>query len=163
VGTLLLVGTALGTVVSVRRGVDALNASLVALAGDLASPVPRPGIAELADLADHIAGMARALARAQTDKERLGAELAQRDRRPPPRRGRGGARRPPGGNPPPPPRPAPRAPGRAPPPPPPPPRGRAAQRPGRDPPPRPPGRRPPGGRRPEDLRADVHLARRAGR
>jgi signal transduction histidine kinase len=42
VATLLLVGTALGTVVSVRRGVDVLNASLVALAGDLASPVPRP-------------------------------------------------------------------------------------------------------------------------
>jgi signal transduction histidine kinase len=80
VATLLLVGTAISTVVSVRRGAAALNASLAALAGDLAAPVPRPPVPELADLADHIAGLAGALAVAQADKERLGAELAQRDR-----------------------------------------------------------------------------------
>jgi signal transduction histidine kinase len=80
VATLLLVGTAIHTVVLVRRGAETLNASLAALASDLASPVPRPPVPELADLADHIAGLAGALARAQTDKELLGAELAQRDR-----------------------------------------------------------------------------------
>ncbi len=80
IATLLLVGTAISTVVSVRRGAATLNASLAALAGDLAAPVPRPPVPELADLADHIAGLAGALARAQADKERLGAELAQRDR-----------------------------------------------------------------------------------
>ncbi len=78
--TLLLVGLAISTVVSVRRGAATLNASLAALAGDLTAEVPRPPVPELADLADHIAGLAGALARAQVDKERLGAELAQRDR-----------------------------------------------------------------------------------
>jgi len=78
--TLLLVVTAVSTVVSVKRGATALNASLSALARDLAAPVARPPVPELADLADHIATLAGALATAQADKERLGAELAQRDR-----------------------------------------------------------------------------------
>jgi len=80
VATLLLVGVAISTVVSVRRGADTLNASLAALAGDLTAEVPRPPVPELADLADHIAGLAGALARAQVDKEQLGVELAQRGR-----------------------------------------------------------------------------------
>src|SRR5580704_6982072 len=80
IATLLLVGTAISTVVSVRRGAATLNASLEALADDLEAPVPRPPVPELADLADHIAGLAGALARAQEVQERLGAELAQRDR-----------------------------------------------------------------------------------
>jgi signal transduction histidine kinase len=78
--TLLLVATAVTTVVSVRRSAATLNASLAALATDLRAPVCRPPVRELADLADHIAGLAEALARAQDDRERLGAELAQRDR-----------------------------------------------------------------------------------
>jgi signal transduction histidine kinase len=78
--TLLLVLTAVSTVVSVRRGARTLNASLEALKVDLDAPVPRPPVPELADLADHIAGLAGALARAQVEQERLGAELAQRDR-----------------------------------------------------------------------------------
>ena len=80
VATILLVATAISTVVSVRRGATALNASLSALARDLAAPVARPPVPELADLADHIASLAGALASAQADRERLGAELAQRDR-----------------------------------------------------------------------------------
>jgi signal transduction histidine kinase len=80
VATLLLVGTATSSVVLVRRGAATLNAALAALASDLGSPVPRPPVPELADLADHIKTLAGALARAQKDKERLGAELAQRDR-----------------------------------------------------------------------------------
>jgi signal transduction histidine kinase len=78
--TLLLVGLAISTVISVQRGAGMLNASLEALARDLHAPVPRPPVPELADLADHIAGLAGALARAQVDKERLGAELSQRNR-----------------------------------------------------------------------------------
>lgn len=78
--TLLLVATAVGTVVAVRRSAATLNASLEALALDLTAPVRRPPVPELADLADHIAGLAEALARAQADRERLGGELAQRDR-----------------------------------------------------------------------------------
>jgi signal transduction histidine kinase len=78
--TLLLLATAISTLLSVRRGVATLNAALAALAGDLSAPVPRPPVPELSDLADHIAHLARELARAQCDKERLGAELAQRDR-----------------------------------------------------------------------------------
>src|SRR5262249_33731011 len=62
VATLLLVGTAISTVVSVKRGAATLNASLEALANDLGSPVPRPPVPELADLADHIADLAGALA-----------------------------------------------------------------------------------------------------
>jgi signal transduction histidine kinase len=42
--------------------------------------VPRPPVPELADLADHIASLAGALARAHVEEERLGTELAQRDR-----------------------------------------------------------------------------------
>lgn len=71
VATLLLVGTAVSTLVSVRRGAGTLNASLAALAQDLEAPVPRPPVPELADLADHIAGLAGALARAKVEHERL--------------------------------------------------------------------------------------------
>jgi signal transduction histidine kinase len=78
--TLLLVGTAVGAVVAVRRSATSLNASLAALASDLHAPVPRPPVPELGDIADRVAALAAALARAQVDKERLGAELAQRDR-----------------------------------------------------------------------------------
>ena len=47
IATLLLVGTAISTVVSVRRGAATLNASLEALAIDLDAPVPRPPVREL--------------------------------------------------------------------------------------------------------------------
>ena len=77
----VVVGMAISTVVLVSRGAATLNASLGALANDLTAPVPRPPVPELACiLADHIAGLAGALAQAQEAQERLGAELAQRDR-----------------------------------------------------------------------------------
>jgi signal transduction histidine kinase len=80
VATTLLVATALRAVVSVQRGAAALNAALAALATDLAAPVPRPQIRELAEVGDGIAALARALGAAQVDKERLAAELARRER-----------------------------------------------------------------------------------
>ena len=80
VATTLLVATALQAVVSVQRGAAALNAALAALATDLSAPVPRPEFRELGELRDGIAALAQALARAQVDKERLGAELARRER-----------------------------------------------------------------------------------
>jgi signal transduction histidine kinase len=78
--TALLVTTAVGTVIAMRRGAASLNGSLTALATDLHTPVPRPPVPELGDIADRIAELAAKLARAQVDKERLGAELAQRER-----------------------------------------------------------------------------------
>ncbi|MFT3775514.1 MAG: ATP-binding protein [Minicystis sp.] len=78
--TLLLVGTALSAVLAVRRSARSLSASLAALATDLHAPVARPPVPELGDIADRIAELARELSRAQVDKERLGAELSQRER-----------------------------------------------------------------------------------
>lgn len=78
--TALLVATALGAVATVRRGADALRASLAALAADLHAPVARPAMRELGEVADGIAGLAQDLARAEVDKERLHEELAQKDR-----------------------------------------------------------------------------------
>lgn len=80
VATTLLVATALQAVVSVQRGAASLNAALAALATDLSAPVPRPQFRELGEVRDGIAALAQALARAQVDKERLAAELAQRER-----------------------------------------------------------------------------------
>jgi signal transduction histidine kinase len=78
--TLLLVAMAVGTVIAMRRSAASLSASLGALAMDLSAPVPRPPMRELGDIADRIAELAAKLARAQVEKERLGAELAQRER-----------------------------------------------------------------------------------
>jgi signal transduction histidine kinase len=80
IATALLVATALHAVVSVKRGAAALNGSLAALVRDLHAPVARPPLRELGELGDGIASLAQALARAQAEKERLGAELARRDR-----------------------------------------------------------------------------------
>ncbi len=78
--TALLVATALNAVFTVKRGATALNASLVGLAHDLATPVPRPNIRELGDVADGIARLAQDLARSREMEERLGRELAQKER-----------------------------------------------------------------------------------
>ena len=80
VATSLLVATALQAVVSVQRGAASLNAALAALATDLSAPVPRPRLRELGEVGDGIAALAEALARAQVDKEHLGAELARKER-----------------------------------------------------------------------------------
>jgi signal transduction histidine kinase len=78
--TALLAATAATAVVVMNRGAAALKASLVALAGDLSAPIPRPAVRELSDVADGIAKLAESLARARQQEERLGRELAQKDR-----------------------------------------------------------------------------------
>jgi len=76
----LLVASALFAVVTVKRSAAALNRSLISLAGDLSTPIPRPTIRELAEIADGIAELARSLASSRSTEERLNNELAQRER-----------------------------------------------------------------------------------
>ncbi|MDB4934802.1 MAG: Flagellar sensor histidine kinase FleS [Labilithrix sp.] len=78
--TVLLVGTALYSVVTVNRGAAALRSSLEALASDLHAPVPRPSVRELDGIADGIKELANKLADARVKEERLARELAQNER-----------------------------------------------------------------------------------
>jgi signal transduction histidine kinase len=78
--TVLLVATAVYSVVTVNRGAAALRASLEALAFDLRAPVPRPSVRELDAIADGIAGLAQKLAEARVKEARLARELAQNER-----------------------------------------------------------------------------------
>jgi len=77
---LLLVGSAVSSLVTVKRGVGALLAATRALASDLSAPVPRPAVRELADVGDGIATLARHLAEARQAQERLGRDLARQER-----------------------------------------------------------------------------------
>jgi len=77
----VLVGIlAIFAVVGTTRGARALTRSFVALERDLAAEVPRPAIAELAAVADGVAGLARGLADVQRDREMLQAELRHQER-----------------------------------------------------------------------------------
>jgi signal transduction histidine kinase len=78
--TLLLVATAVHAVITVKRGASALNGALASLAADLSTPVPRPPVRELSDIADGVAALARNLAQAREREERLGRELALKER-----------------------------------------------------------------------------------
>lgn len=78
--TVLLVGTAVYSVVTVNRGAAALRGSLEELASDLRAPVPRPSVRELDAIADGIAGLAHKLADARVGEARLARELAQNER-----------------------------------------------------------------------------------
>lgn len=78
--TVLLVGTALYSIVTVNRGAAALRSSLAALASDLHAPVPRPAVRELDAIADGIAELAQKLADARVKEERLARELANNER-----------------------------------------------------------------------------------
>jgi len=78
--TVLLVGTALYSIVTVSRGAAALRRSLDALATDLRAPVARPQVRELGEIADGIAELARKLADARDKQEKLGREIAQNER-----------------------------------------------------------------------------------
>ncbi len=80
IATALLIATAASAVVSVQRGAAGLRTSLQRLATDLGAPISRPTVSELGDVADGIAALARELAHAQEEKERLGVELARQDR-----------------------------------------------------------------------------------
>lgn len=78
--TALLVTTATSAVVSFRRSAAALNRCLLALAEDLETPVPRPPVLELVEVADGIRGLAGRLAAARQEQERLAQELNQKER-----------------------------------------------------------------------------------
>lgn len=78
--TALLVTTATSAVVSFRRSAAALNRCLLALAEDLSTPVPRPPVLELVEVADGIRGLAGRLVQARKEQERLAQELSQKER-----------------------------------------------------------------------------------
>lgn len=78
--TLLLVASTFAAVLSFRRQTRQLQSTLAALAKNLHTPVPRPTIAELAQLAEGIERMSVELLRSREDTERLQGELAQRER-----------------------------------------------------------------------------------
>jgi signal transduction histidine kinase len=77
--TMLLFATAVRAMVALTRGAAELNASLVSLASDLSSPIPRPAVRELGDVADGIANLAQKLAHARAEEERLGRELSRQE------------------------------------------------------------------------------------
>ncbi|MFO0575387.1 MAG: ATP-binding protein [Polyangia bacterium] len=80
VATALLTTTSISAVVSFRRSAAALNRCLRALAQDLSTPVPRPRVRELSEVADGILSLAQSLAQAREAEARLGRELAQKER-----------------------------------------------------------------------------------
>ena len=80
VSALLLVASAAQALITVKRGAGRLQTALAALATDLSTPVPRPPVRELSEIADGIATLARRLAEARKIQERLGRDLAQQER-----------------------------------------------------------------------------------
>ena len=80
IATALLVFTAVWATLAFRRSAAALNATLTALGKDLTTPVPTPEAAELAGIADGIRAMSRDLLASREATERLGRELAQKER-----------------------------------------------------------------------------------
>jgi signal transduction histidine kinase len=76
----VMVFASVQTLVAFDRGATALRESVVALASDLRAKVPRPRLRELAEVADGLDGLARELSRAQEDRVRLVAELAEHER-----------------------------------------------------------------------------------
>jgi signal transduction histidine kinase len=78
--TIVLVATTMRAVVSMQRDANALGASLSNLARDLDSPVARPALRELADVADGITELAKSLAEARREEARLAEELSRNER-----------------------------------------------------------------------------------
>lgn len=78
--TALLGTTAVSAIVSFRRSAAALKGCLRSLAQDLSTPVPRPRVRELIEVADGILLLAQSLAQAREAQERLAHELAQKER-----------------------------------------------------------------------------------
>jgi signal transduction histidine kinase len=77
---LALAFASLQLAVTVHRGASGLKASLAALGRNLDAPVARPGLRELADVADGIRSLAEELSRARGEEARLNRELADRER-----------------------------------------------------------------------------------
>jgi signal transduction histidine kinase len=78
--TALLTTSAVWAVVSFKRSANALHRCLLGLADDLSTPVPRPRIQELGEVADGILVLAQRLAQAREEHARLGRELAHKER-----------------------------------------------------------------------------------
>jgi signal transduction histidine kinase len=76
----LLVMSALLAVVTVKKSAAAINGSLASLARDLSTPIPRPTLKELREIADGIADLAKSLATSRSTEARLQRELAQQER-----------------------------------------------------------------------------------
>lgn len=77
---LALVAAAVDAVRVVRRAASSLEDSARTLASDLAAPVARPDVRELAGVADGLRSMAGALLVAQHERERLQSALAREHR-----------------------------------------------------------------------------------
>ena len=77
---LLLVASSALALTTFKRGAGGIQTALAALANDLSTPVPRPPVRELSEIADGIATLARRLVEARAIQERLARELAQKER-----------------------------------------------------------------------------------
>ncbi len=77
---LLLVASSALALTTFKRGAGGIQTALAALANDLATPVPRPPVRELSEIADGIATLARRLAEARAIQERMARDLAQKER-----------------------------------------------------------------------------------
>jgi signal transduction histidine kinase len=80
VATVLLVTISIWAILSFRRSASALHGTLTALGKDLSTPVPEPSAAELLGIAGGIRALAAELSRSRLEAERLGHELAQKER-----------------------------------------------------------------------------------
>jgi signal transduction histidine kinase len=80
ISALLLVASAVTSLVGFKRGASQLLGATRALASDLSAPVPRPPVAELADIGDGIAALARNLTESRQAQERLARDLARQER-----------------------------------------------------------------------------------
>jgi signal transduction histidine kinase len=78
--TALLVAAAVSTVFTFRKSASALNATLRKLAKDLSTPIPRPSVRELSDVAEGIERMAQELAASRQTQDRMSLELAEQER-----------------------------------------------------------------------------------
>ena len=67
---LLLVASSALALTTFKRGAGGIRTALAALANDLSTPVPRPPVRELSEIADGIATLARRLAEARAIQER---------------------------------------------------------------------------------------------
>ena len=80
ISALLLVASAVMSLVTFKRGASDLLRATRALASDLTAPVPRSPVGELADIGDGIAALARNLTEARQAQERLARDLARQER-----------------------------------------------------------------------------------
>ena len=80
ISAMLLVASAIMSLVTFKRGASQLLNATRALASDLTAPVPRPPVGELAAIGDGIAALARNLTESRQAQERLSRDLARQER-----------------------------------------------------------------------------------